>query len=664
MINEWRKHLIDQLKECYTEEDLRECCKDLKFINGENFDTRIMGFKFTPVRIVNRKIEITGLYDLAFRILWFFKTNKMFGLSIQNSGEKAFIDPLYVVLNELSRVYGNELTMFQDIEEKHIKKILVVFLKKGNKFSTIKQKMQIFKIWLRHNEQLPMILRLHPRIAHCFTSDYIENLMREYKNLRKDEILEFNNNDDGTNVTRTNLIYEGFITNKEQVPLYDMQKLISKAFEYIKHSEEILEIARILRKCCDINEQYIKDKILFDEFIKLSTKIGEFKEPTLCNWQNKINLHKSYYLYNANGKHIGTATKGGMRNNFLRILDLLEISCISVILLGTGMRITELILLDRNLEFKESEHYMLKKVSYKTASTEKGEELTRPIPMRLKEPLECLVEIANIKDSERGKYLILGAMSYDTRSNTLSLSRATNMLSLLAKEADIKPNIRTHHFRHTIAYLVTSFDEEGLELASMLLGHKSTKMTLNYLSMINIDIAKARLELDKQRANKLIDKIVEKVGKNEKVFGENSKFLTPDASFVGKMADEFKMSLKKNLRELVNEEKFSIIQSTHCMCIHELSQPQNLKCQVGYDLETMIVKGTNISRCQGINCGNSIFFEEDVKKLKELYGHIADNDIRNRLEKNTIFIEMGGFENTPYDKLFKEYDKYSKEKVI
>ena len=110
MINEWRKHLIDQLKECYTEEDLRECCKDLKFVNGENFDTRIMGFKFTPVRIVNRKIEITGLYDLAFRILWFFKTNKMFGLSIQNSGEKAFIDPLYVVLNELSQVYGNELT--------------------------------------------------------------------------------------------------------------------------------------------------------------------------------------------------------------------------------------------------------------------------------------------------------------------------------------------------------------------------------------------------------------------------------------------------------------------------------------------------------------------------------------------------------------------------
>ncbi|RDX35468.1 hypothetical protein DZA35_00375, partial [Arcobacter sp. HD9-500m-PIT-SAG03] len=169
-------------------------------------------------------------------------------------------------------------------------------------------------------------------------------------------------------------------------------------------------------------------------------------------------------------------------------------------------------------------------------------------------------------------------------------------------------------------------------------------------------------ELEKERSEKLIDRIVDRVEGNEKIFGENAKYLNPDVAFVGKQADEFRMSLKKNLRELVKEEKFSIVQSTHCMCIHDLSRPQDLKCQAGYDMENIVTKkGTNVSRCEGANCSNSIFFEEDVKKLKEIYGHI-DDEIKERLERNTVFMETGGFENVPYHRLFKQYDEYCQTK--
>ena len=81
-----------------------------------------------------------------------------------------------------------------------------------------------------------------------------------------------------------------------------------------------------------------------------------------------------------------------------------------------------------------------------------------------------------------------------------------------------------------------------------------------------------------------------------------------------------------------------------------------MKCQIGYDLES-IAKGPYISRCEGTKCANSIFFEEDVKKLKELYSHIEDDEIRKRLERNTAFMEVGGFDNVPYSKLFKEYNE-------
>lgn len=663
MIEE-KENFIDGLTKCITENDLREYCKDLEFTHGESFDTNIMHYKNSKIEVVSKKINVSGIYAVIIKILWYFKSNKMLGLSIQNSGEKAFFSPLSIVIEELSKAYGNELTMFQDIEEKHIRKVLTVFINRKNKLSTIKQKVSILRLWLRHNEQLPTILKLHPRITNCLENDYIENFMREYKNLKENESLETNNNDDGTNTTRTNLIDEGFITNKEQIPLPEMQRLISKAFEYIECSDEILSIVKVLRDSYREKSPTKKDRILYEGFLKLIKNIDHFKEPILNKWREKLNKCNSYYVYNKKGKNTAISIKGGMRSDFLKVLNLFEASCISIALLGSAMRISELTMLSRELEFEESEHYMLKRVIYKTADDDSGEELIRAIPIVLKKILECLSKIANIKDLGKGKYLLLGCMSYDTRASNLKNQRLTTMLNLLAKEAGIESKLRSHNFRHTIAYLVASSDdEEGLELASMLLGHKSTRMTLNYLSLINVDISNARLELDKSRADKLIDKIVDKVEKKEKIFGEKAKFLSPDASFVGKMADKFRLSLKKNLRELVEQEKFLILQSTHCLCIHDLTQPQSLKCQIGYDLES-IAKGPYISRCEGTKCANSIFFEEDVKKLKELYSHIEDDEIRKRLERNTAFMEVGGFDNVPYSKLFKEYNEYYKNKKL
>jgi integrase len=643
---------------------LREHCKDLKFIHGENFDTDIMHYKNNKIEVVSKKINVLGLYELIVKILWYFKSNNLLGLMIHNSGEKCFFSPLSIVIEELSKSYGSKLTMFQDIEEKHIKKVLITFINRKNKLSTIRQKIGILRLWLRHNEQLPTILKLHPRISHCLENDYIENFMREYKNLKGNESLESNINEDGTNTTRTNLIDEGFITNKEQVPLYEMQKLILKAFEYVKYSDEILNMAEVLRDSYKEKCSTKKDRILYEGFFKLINNIDSFKEPMLNKWRKKLSQCKSYYVYDKKGRNTAISIKGGMRSDFLKLLDLFEASCISIALLGSGMRISELTMLNRELEFEESEHYMLKRVISKTAIDETGEDLIRPIPIVLKKILECLVKIANIKDLSKGKYLLLGCMSYDTRASILKNQRLNTLLNLLAKEAGIKSKVTSHNFRHTIAYLVASSDdEEGLELASMLLGHKSTRMTLNYLSLINVDIANARLELDKSRTNKLINKIVDKVEKKEKIFGEKAKFLNPDASFVGKMADKFRLSLKKNLRELVAQEKILILQSTHCLCIHDLTQPESLKCQIGHDLES-IAKGPYISRCEGSKCGNSIFFEEDVKKLKEIYGHIEDDEIRERLERNTAFMQVGGFDNVPYSKLIKEYDEYYENKKL
>jgi hypothetical protein len=63
------------------------------------------------------------------------------------------------------------------------------------------------------------------------------------------------------------------------------------------------------------------------------------------------------------------------------------------------------------------------------------------------------------------------------------------------------------------------------------------------------------------------------------------------------------------------------------------------------------------SKCKGANCSNSIFFEEHIEKLKKnMYGNI-DPELKARLEKNTYFLNAGGFNQDPYYKLIKKYDK-------
>ena len=85
-----KEHFIDGLTKCITEDDLREYFKNLKFIHGESFDTNIMYYKNSKIEVVTRKINVSGLYEVVLKILWYFKSNKMLGFSIQNSGEKAF----------------------------------------------------------------------------------------------------------------------------------------------------------------------------------------------------------------------------------------------------------------------------------------------------------------------------------------------------------------------------------------------------------------------------------------------------------------------------------------------------------------------------------------------------------------------------------------------
>ena len=171
-------------------------------------------------------------------------------------------------------------------------------------------------------------------------------------------------------------------------------------------------------------------------------------------------------------------------------------------------------------------------------------------------------------------------------------------------------------------------------------------------------------ELTKEESEIFVEKITTQIENNKKLFGENAKRLMPNHKFVGQQAEEFVVLLKKGLLKLIEEQKLAIIQTPISLCMHDLSKPEELACQRGFNFNEIILNGPAPSRCKGANCSNSLFFEEHIEKLKkEMYGNI-DPELKSRLEKNTFFLEAGGFEQDPFKRIIKEYDQYKEMEKI
>lgn len=66
--------------------------------------------------------------------------------------------------------------------------------------------------------------------------------------------------------------------------------------------------------------------------------------------------------------------------------------------------------------------------------------------------------------------------------------------------------------------------------------------------------------------------------------------------------------------------------------MHDLSKPEELACQRGFNFNEIILNGPAPSRCKEANCSNSLFFEEHIEKLKEIMKY----ELKSRLERKTL----------------------------
>jgi integrase len=449
--------------------------------------------------------------------------------------------------------------------------------------------------------------------------------------------------------------YLSLSDTKEPYPLPKIKYLIARAIDYIeKYDDEILDIAKHYIKTKGLHQ----GKMYTGDFDYFKNRKEMFKESRLQRVQNKVKNTQQRYL-NERRINLGRSIAGyTIRLGMYNAIKEMETSCIMLVLMITGMRVGELCTLERNLSIREDEHFNLTRVVYKTASTPEGDKLEMPIPDIARKALVLLSKLAIIKDGKKEGNIILSPISRE-KMEPVRTSRINSLINEYCEPLDVDTPPTPHQFRHAMAFLIVHINErDGLELARMFLGHKSITMTLQYMGHYNNELKDAITELRKEESEQLVGAITDEIANNQKIFGVQGERLMPRHKFMGKQADEFIMLLKKALLQLIDEKRLAILQTPVCLCIHDTEKVDSMLCQRGFDIKEIVERGPAPSRCSGANCSNAIFFEKHIERLKVYDG--IEPELKARLEKNTYFMEAGGFDNDPFKRIIKEYNEYKK----
>ena len=653
---------INKIKFCNTVEELKVLMKNEKVIRENKFPENIFYLKRTPSRFVKYEINFDNeLLNYAVKIFLYIKFSSLCNFIPQNSGEHSYCCSLKAFFLNLDKVLKKEFKVFDEITIEQIEKTFLLYLtntdaKNIKSFFNHTNKIKEYIMW---QEYLPDFLKFNVHVK-----EYIfENKFLSLWDKDREVNVNIDSIDGEKNLLRKNLEGIGFFNEKGNYPIENMTKIIVNCKNYIDtYKEECLSLLKLIIDSRKQKGPYTQAKYINDYFASSSENNITFINE-LLNIYSKVVKKRNLYKYK-NGKYIGKNINIEF-TKLIEILDLVEASCVCIIMLGSAMRVGELLELKKDYRVLDSEFPNLVRIIYKTAATDEGEEYANPIPIICLDCLNILKQIAYLKDEENKFDKLLLSSIYSSDARVADSGRVNSLIKKISKYSGLETAPTSHQFRHSMAYLVASSNnKDGIELASTLLGHKSTRMTIQYLSQFNLDLQNLIKEQYNSKANEIIDFIVDKISEEEHFFGVNAKYFNPNTKFVGKQAAKFALSIKNNLRKLVQDNKFMIIQADHCLCIHDLSNPQSMKCHRGYDFYNSSNMMPITTNCRSNECSNAIFTESNVEKLKELYGHIVDDEVRSRLEKNTYFLKSGGIDAIkPYSKIIKEYDEYKKEKV-
>lgn len=335
-----------------------------------------------------------------------------------------------------------------------------------------------------------------------------------------------------------------------------LSELIPYCIDYIeKKSKEILSIYKILWPILagqrNVKEQSFNWGDSIQELLKLDLnvldlnqyKFKDYSEVTLSKeldkkLRNKIKNHPAWNINNPlytshiwllkrpeimevaqslklNLEEIDTAIVYDLSKIKIKTMDLvneLRNSCVVVLFLVTGMRSSEMYLLEANNSWQVDNHnYRIKLKVSKTSEASTGDIVTLPIPEIAYKAFKCLEELTS-EARKSGKTNKLMVSMYSNFGKEIVERSINQFIGRWCKELGIE-HIHPHQFRKTIAMFAIYQDPNNISVIKRLFSHKSLAMTLSYVvKMPGMDeeIKKVVVEKNKELLKEILNAIENK----------------------------------------------------------------------------------------------------------------------------------------------------------
>jgi len=634
-----KSNYLDKLKSCASPEEVYKTMNGMSYpgSSGSRFEDQYILLP-NATNGFFKMVPPAGIVGLALRTILFLKLSGDMGKIPLRSGKSSYARDLFTTIYEMGELV--DISKPDDITNFSLDIYIESHINKGNDSATIMDKMRKLQDWSLCSDFLPYFLRLN-KIYFSESEKYklLEETFKKEKNSKR-------------RIGSVNPPY----------PLSKLKKIVSQAIYYIEnYGEDSMVAAKIYSDSCKDGATAMVARRKAVESYRSSSHV--FKKPALRD----MNKHCLKLESNSYQPMPALDKKTGPLMDLVKSVRELQESCVIVILMVTAMRKQELALLERYPEVDKTEYhdldesYSLTRIVYKTSATEDGEGLTMPIPLIAAKAIRLLSELSEIMDGKKTGPLNLSDITFDVEN--ISSPRINKLINHFCKRIDIDEPPTPHQFRHAMAFSVAHMnDKNGLELARLFLGHKSIEMTLRYLGHFNTMVKQAVQEFRENESMGLLDVIVEQIENDIPMVGPVAKRMMQGNMFVGNITDEFKDTLTRSLRILVETKRLAIIQTPTNLCFHDLAKPDQMLCQRGFSITDFTGIDVVPSACEGSACGCSLYTKQHVealKKQKKILLKEYPEELRERLLWMTRYAN-DGLQNHD-TKIIDEYEQYIKE---
>lgn len=626
-----QNNYIQKLKYCVNPDEVWELMKGRIYpgSNGSKFEDKKIYLPNANKGWNALSSPNDNILGLAMRVLVFLKLDDQNGDMPLNSGKYAYANKFFRLFYEEQLVDGR-LDSPGMVDSNILDELIEIGVKNNVQAKSTKNKIRKLEDWISAADKLPYFLQVDPFI-------FVESAKYE-------EFLELHRKELSAN--------KKIGGPKQPYSLSALKVISSEAISYIEnYGNEILTCAKIFKENFDKSHE-VRKRILV-KFLR--SESYQFNEPSIRKKQHYCRTLK-------NNTYIAEKSCNMTPIQiFINAITKLEAACVIIVLMLTAMRKQELALLERYPKITNIEYYNLKRLVYKTSNSERGDSVEMPIPPIVKNALEFLSQISEIKDGKKIGPLNLMDINFSIKT-TNSESRIGYIIHSFCLDLGIKNPPSAHMFRHAMAFIIMHYNEkDGLELARRFLNHKSIEMTLIYMGHSNVVIRKAMSELGQEEGEMLVDIISEEINSGKRLSGPAAKRLFKSV-FIGRYARDINSLLIKSMRLLVESGRIRIIQTPTNFCVHDTSNPNAMACQRGLDIVNIASVPIIPARCEGASCECALFTEQHVEELKEqakIFISDYPEELRERLSKNTYFVNDCGIDSlsNPFRKLIDEYDE-------